>query len=237
MSLIEMANQHSERFEPAFAQLDIPAVEGEVNYAALGVSFRRKGRVATVLPRQGEELVTRHAVIASAVGLMNSQGQPPEIGGTNKYAPVQIAYGAGELLVTDRRLVLLLTRAESIVGDISITRGKVLVAVMTFDHVHSVAVERKNGFLGRVKYTRSLIQCLSHVAALTITDVLGLVGEGPQPAPTDNPLLTLNNLVVEAAARSRMHNVKSDQEREILQRALNGERSVDGNEIVAQLCP
>lgn len=237
MSLTETANKHSEQFEPAFARLNVPAGEGKTNYAPLGITFYHRGRVATLLPTASEELVTRYAVVASAVGLMNSQGQPPEVAGSGDYAPAQLAYGAGELLVTDSRLVLLLTRAESVVGDISITRGKVFVATMNFDHVHSVSLERKHGFLGRVKYKRSVMQCLTHVATLGVTDAIGPVDDESHPTPTDNSLLTLNNLIVDAAASSRMRNSQNDHEREILQRALSGERLVDGDELVAQLHP
>ncbi|WP_405726701.1 hypothetical protein OG607_23305 [Streptomyces sp. NBC_01537] len=235
MSLQQQISSYSEQFEPAFARLNLPAHNNKVRHAPLDIAFHRTARAATVTAMDDETLIWRCGVVAMAVGVMNSDGQPPAVGGDGSYEPVTIAHGAGELVLTDRRLLLLLSRADSILGNVNAARGTVLVATMPFTHVESVSVARKTGFTGKQKDTHASVECVSHVAALVFTDVLIKTGEEPQIPSTGTPFQSLADSVVTAAARGRLGNSPGPEERELIERALNGERTTVDNELVARL--
>ncbi|WP_329547830.1 hypothetical protein OG548_30775 [Streptomyces sp. NBC_01356] len=235
MSLQQQIGHYSEQFEPAFARLKLPAHDNTVLYSPLDIAFHRTARAASVTATDGETLIWRCGVVAMAVGLMDSEGQPPAIGGGGSYKPVTIAHGAGELVLTDQRLLLLLSRAESLLGNVNAAKGTVLATTMPFTHVESVSVARKTGFTGKQKDIRASVECVSHVAALVFTDVLTEIGEQLQIPSSGTPFQSLADSVVTAAARGRLDHSPTPEERDLIERALNGERTPVDNEIVARL--
>jgi hypothetical protein len=166
---------------------------------------------------------------------MNAQGEPPSVGGGGGgYSAVQIAHGVGELAVTDRRVVILLTRGESLVGRVDIARGTILAIAMHLADVESVSVRHATGLFRR-KDKRATIERLSHAAVITIEQGVE-IAEGRLTSSPAGTCGRIADTIVEAAARGRLTSPRlSTEERDILERAMRGERIEMDGETIARL--
>jgi hypothetical protein len=212
--------------------------DGErAEYAPLGIGYRGAGRAVLLDPEEGEEVLARFSVVCQAVGAMNSRGEPPSVGPRGgEYAITRLVHGVGELAVTDARLVILLTRGESIIGRVSMARGSILAVTVRLLEIESVAVRSSTGLLRR-RTERATIERLSYGVAITIEQGIEIT-EGRVASSHAGMCERIANVVVAAAARARLGSPgTSDDERDILERALRGERVVMDGETVARLVP
>jgi proteasome assembly chaperone (PAC2) family protein len=71
---------------------------------------------------------------------MDGAGRPPGVG-ANPFQAVTVVDGAGELTITDRRVIALFTMGKSAVGKISEREGSILAVVTSHDLIEGVTVE------------------------------------------------------------------------------------------------
>jgi hypothetical protein len=233
----DRARACSQRFQPPFAMIDPPGDGCRGQYAPLGIGYEGAGQAVLLAPVAGEDVLARFSVVCEVAGAMNAKGEPPAVGSPDEtYSIVRLARGVGELAVTNVRLVILLTRGESIVGRVSMPRGAILAVTMRLDEIESVGVRTSTGLLRR-RTERVAIERLSHGATIRIEQGIEITEGRVEPSPAGIGE-RVTHLVVEAAARARLRSpYLGDDERDILERALRGERAVMNGETVARLAP
>jgi hypothetical protein len=237
--LAKTVNQHSEQFFPPFARLQIPprGTHAPQRYAPLGLSFSRPEDPPFTVLQPDESLVWRLGCFVTAIGVMNSNGEPPAVtGGGSNFAAVKLFDGVGEVAITDRRVVLLGQRGESVAGAINIARGHTFALVFPFSSVESVTLSRRKGVFG-TKITQVRVESVSRVGVFAISEVILEHGDGRwQRSRLGLPQVM--DALVKAAATARL--AASDiqpAERRLCEAALNGARVDDGDDSVAQLVP
>ncbi|MCW2940946.1 MAG: hypothetical protein JWN00_3931 [Actinomycetia bacterium] len=238
MSVSQSANENSEQFKPAFARIKVSPRPGPVRYGPLGLRFQVTSRGSLALDlNETEEEMGRFAVILQAVGAMNAKGEPPAVGGDGSYSITKIASGAAEFTVTSERLVFLMNKAESVTGKVDIGRGGVLALVMPIVDVECVSVRRGTSMFGRVKERQTWIQQVSTTATIVIDGGIAIV-EGGRVSSWKAVHSRVAEVIVNAAARARLaQEAVNDEERDVLERALRGERRQEGDETIAALRP
>jgi hypothetical protein len=237
MSVASTANEHSEEFRPAFAVVSDKSRTGHGRYQPLNIGYRWVRNLPFPLPADDEQLLGHCSVMLSSFGAMNLNCEPPRVaGGGGNFRIVKIADGVGRLMVTNRRVVALLSNAQTVTGQVSPARGNLLALVMTLAEVDAVTLNRRPAaFGGKLKESGTSVEDTSHAAVLKIERAMDIRGEAPIGAGTGSPLSRLASLIAETAARSRRALDVPGPERDALDRVLNGERDADGHDLVARL--
>lgn len=237
MPVRDRARACSQRFQPPFAMIAAPGDGCRGEYVPLGIGYEGVGQAVLLDPAAGEEVLARFSVVCAAAGAMNTKGEPPAVGSPDEtYSIVRLARGIGELAVTDARLVILLTKGESIVGRVSLSRGSILAVTLRLDEIESVAVRTSTSPFRR-RTERVAIERLSHGAAIRIEQGIE-IAEGRAGSSRAGTGERIAHVVVEAAARARLRSPDLDHdERDLLERALRGERVAMNGETVVRLAP
>jgi hypothetical protein len=224
----------SEQFVLPFARLSRPTGEDIATYTPLDTRFRRTDRSFEFVASPGEETVRRYLGTCIAAGAINDRGEPPGCGDEPFYF-TPLAMGAAEIVLTDRRIVFLFVGATSVIGTVNVRQGQFLVMVMAHEVIEAVSTDRRVGITGRLKEYSVQMGSYSRVGTVKIESIHLVEGKGGWVRHRGG-FTSFANDVVAAACRARLADPALDPiERDVLERAERGERTLDGQDIVARL--
>jgi len=144
-SVVATMNEHSERFLPAFALLKgVQRGQAGTRYTPLDLHMDESGPVTAA----GEQLLGRWIGLASCLITVTTAGTPIGVDGIQSGSPVQLFDGPCDIMLTQRRLVILVLDGPTAVGKVGGKTGLVLAAVFPLDRVDYAQVDLKNGFRG-----------------------------------------------------------------------------------------
>jgi hypothetical protein len=174
-SVARTIHENSERFLPAFVRLNTGS--GKLGlYSPLDFHYRDASPVAA----PGEAELARWVVLAGCLFTVTEAGIPMDAAppGTSG-RPMQLFYGGAELLLTDRRLLGIVMKGETVVGKVG--GGSILALCFPLARVEAVSIDLKRRLVGGVKESRLHIWNLSGtVTDLFVDDVIAEPGNGPR---------------------------------------------------------
>ena len=171
MRRIDIVHENSEAFLPAFARLRAAQPGSATRYAALDFTYSG-GDVASALPAAGETVLARWGIVGSGIISVSDSGTP--MGAAASSRPERLFFGGGTLALTDRRLLLVVQKGDTIVGAVGPATGHVLAVVFPLARIDSISVDVKKGFRGP-KEKQLTIMCLTgQVGLLNVEDVIAV---------------------------------------------------------------
>lgn len=220
--LVRGINQNSGQFVPAFVRVRL-AEEGRAGrYPEFDFHFSGPHPTAAA----GERELNRWVVYGGATFVATDAGEPiGRSGGSGRM--LQLFVGGAEVLLTDRRLLVVVIEGETIVGPVGGRSGHMLLLSYPLDRIESVGVDRKKRIFGGVKETRLQILSVSCMAALVFDDIIADSGPGPRGFQR---FRGTKRDVVEALVRpvvaARRPTADANEEREL--RAVESGKRIDG---------
>jgi hypothetical protein len=197
----------------------------------LSVDFHDVHPVASA----GEREASRFATVATLHGLWG----PPDADEDETVELVRAAFAAAEVLVTDKRLVVVFFEGESVLGS-SGRQGPLLVLSLPWERVDSISRSAKPGFAERLGGREVHIGGVTTtILKLALTPVARL---GPAPAYATVGKVNVEQLMgglVEAAARWRQTMVAGTDSAEAqrIGAVLAGSLERDGSDLIAWITP
>jgi hypothetical protein len=175
-NLAQRIHENSERFLPAFARLKTSTTGRPTRYAPLDLVYRE----ASPMPSTGETELGRWVVLGGCLFTVTDAGTPMEtapVGASGR--PMQLFYGGGEFLLTERRVVGIVMEGETVVGKAG--DGSILALSYPLWRIGSISIDLKQRLFGGVKEKRlHLISTDGTVTDLFIDDVIAQPGRGPR---------------------------------------------------------
>ena len=177
-TMTQVINENSEKFLPAFARLRTSAEGTSSVYGPL--EFRFRGTSPLAAP--GETEVGRWVAVCGCIITVTDAGLPfqhaPD-GTTGR--PAKLFEGGAELLLTNRRLLGVVVKGDTIVGNVNDEHGNVLIFSLPLNTVDSVSVDLGRRLFGGAKEKR--LHVMSLPAGMTdvfIDSVVAVPGSGPK---------------------------------------------------------
>ena len=177
-NMINLIEQHSARFLPAFARLPV-FNDGQVrNYPALDLHLRDM----EPHPAPGEVELKRFMVVGGCMFTVSDSGTPIDpANGVTSGRMVKLFYGGADILLTDRRLLATVVKGETVLGDVGGTPESILALSFPLERVESISIDLRKKLLGGVKENRLHIMCTTGTATdLFIDDIVAEPGTGPR---------------------------------------------------------
>ena len=168
MTLATAMNEYSEQFLPAFALLKgVQRGQNGVRYTPLDVHLDERGPVAAA----GEQVLGRWVGLGSCLITVTATGTPFGIDGIRSGSPVKLFDGPCDIMLTQRRLVILVLDGPTAVGKVGGRTGLVLAAVFPLDKVDYVQVDLKPGFRGPKEQRLTIGNITNGLSALNVDHV------------------------------------------------------------------
>jgi hypothetical protein len=230
-NLVTTIHDNSEKFLPAFARLKATNPGKRTTYDPL--DFARLG--TTPQPSVGETEVGRWVALSGCIFTITEDGAPFDTapaGATGR--PVKLFEGGAELLLTDRRLMGVVVRGETIVGKVGDQRGSVLLFTLPLTRVDSLRLDLGRRLFGGIKEKRLHIMSVEGtVADVVIDEVVAAPGPGPKGlARYRGTLRQVLDAFVAAVAAARRAGA-DDEELRQLDALVCGAREETADEVVA----
>lgn len=157
----------SEQFLPAFAMTSAAPAGGTACYASLDFNYDDRGP----LPSDGETVVGRWLAYGSGLFTVTASGRPVRAGVTETGRPAKLFDGPFDVLVTDRRILVLVFDGSTVLGRVGGRSGHILLAVYPLDKIDSIDVRTKSGLTGTKERTLTIMTLTGAAAALALDDV------------------------------------------------------------------
>jgi len=172
MSQSAAIHEHSEQFLPAFARLRAGADGKLGRYAPLDFHFQG----TTPRPSPGEREVKRWVVIGGCLFVATREGMPLDTAPAGSSGvPLQLFYGGAEIVLTDKRVLGIVSKGDTVVGDVG--SGSMLLFSYPLARIGSVDLDLKRRMFGGLKETRLHIMSMDGtVSDLFIDDVIAEPG-------------------------------------------------------------
>lgn len=166
--------EHSEQFLPAFALINgVMRGQAGLRYTPLDVHLDELGPV----PADGENVLGRWLALGSGMVTVTDAGMPTGVGGVWSGKPVPLFDGPCDIMLTERRLVILVLDGPTPVGRVGGRTGHVLIAVFPLEAIDYVELELKSGFRGTKEKGLIIGHVTRSMASLNLADI-GMVWEG-----------------------------------------------------------
>jgi len=197
---------------------------------------RRANGRAGVAPQAvgGEIEIARFMSQVIRAVMATSEDGLPVGRSTKPYGMRQLCFGAGEVLVTNERVLAVVAIGESLVGDLDETRGNVLMVDFPHVQVETVELARKRKIFGGVKDKHVRIAATTTPAVLDLEPAYVLDANSASPRKVD--YVACVDAVVRSACAVRLsRDGLGASERSRLQRVSDGARDADGDDSIAWL--
>jgi hypothetical protein len=137
--------------------------------------YRARGSTGLAAqPLAGEKelgrFVAQHLHMVAMVGSDGKLVDGPVWSGTFRLA----CEGGGELLLTDRRLLITVILGETVLGDVNERNGKIFVIDIPYGVITSVDVMRKKAFFGGMKVKAIRVQSITPPTVLDVEPIAQL---------------------------------------------------------------
>jgi hypothetical protein len=210
-----------------------PATSIDIDDLNLSVrrTTRRGRQVLVPIPADGETEIARFASVTRAMGTFTPEGKPPTVSEAAESIQRKTCYGAAELMVTNMRLCVLLTRGETILGNVNESRGSVFALSFTYGDVDYVDVTRRKGAFGAMKESDVKVVLLAPPAALVLEPKYRM--DPTSEAPTKTSYSAFADTLVKAVCDFHLGIVTDEHERARLQQVKAGYRDENGSDLTA----
>jgi hypothetical protein len=240
MTFIESVNLHSTSFQPPFTMVTGALPTEPVEVPGLNFKIRRVTRRgaerAAIVPAVGESENGYFVAMGGAMATITPDGRPPTQADSATSTQHKIYYGVAALLVTNRRLCVLVVRGDTILGKVNEQRGSLLALSFAFESINSIEIARRKGAFGRVKESEVKVLSFAPPAGLLLEPKYRLAVDPDAPAATTS-YSAFADILIEAACTHLLQTVTDHQEHSRLDQIRAGHRLRDGLDLVAPFRP
>lgn len=187
------------------------------------------------IPVEGETETGRFLVgYLRALSTFNDHNRPIEAGETAGLL-LEACEGGGEVLVTDRRLIVSVMVGTTWNGSVDADRGRLLLLDIPFPAIDAIERRRKKGLLGGVKERAVRVTVMSFPVLVVDLEPLARVNADGTPPERIGAEPFAHALVTAVCASRLADPAVNPSERDLLLAAQNGRWSADGNDLVVRL--
>jgi hypothetical protein len=221
-------------------RVEWPGLDTEFAVPGTGVVLRVANRAngnagISALPGWAEREVDRFmAQYLQVVFPVDADGKPLPDPTGELHRLGKVCEGGAELLVTDQRLVVVVVKGSGGLGVADDERGAVVVVDLPHRALGAVSRTRRKGFLGKVKDSGVRLDVVRPVGAIRVEPLARVDQDLRNPERVDDQAFA-DSLVHAAAELALTAHLMESSERQRLRRVLDGERTGDGLDVVAEI--